>query len=565
VRRGPLLALLAYSCISLAVFGRDVLGDLRHVVEGSGQSPAYYGRDQSIFVWSLAHGARALTHLRDPFLTRDVFAPSGYNLAWATSLFGPALLLAPATLLLGAITSYDLLALAAPATAAWTAFLLCRRVSGSSAAAFAGGLLFGFGTYESVEMVNHVNLALVALLPLAALLVLRRRDGEISRRAFVLSLGLVLALQLWTSTEVFASMVMFGALAFLLGAILPARRALATEIVSTGVETSGALLLALVLAVPYLYYAARYSNPVSSVSARDAGVDLANFLTPTSVTWLHPFSVASATTLRGNVTEQVAYFGLPLLLLIVFFAVEFRRSVLARCLIAFMLLAALFGLGAGAYAGGHSLGLSLPWALLGRLPLLRFATPGRFLLYAWLAAALAVSCWLARDSRSLLRWAAFLIVAASLAPNLTGVRWGTRVGAPALLADSSAAARVIGSGDTVLALPFGIAGNSMYWQVQDGFRFRLAGGYLSISLPSDYRRYIHLITALEGGRVSATAHRELCSFIRFTQTRVILLADGAPGRWGELLDPLGVAAKQLGGFTVYELQPGARTPGACAR
>ena len=565
MRRGPLLALLAYSLISLAVFGRDVLGDLRHVVEGSGPSPAYYGRDQSIFVWSLAHGARALTHLSDPFLTRDVFAPSGYNLAWATSLFGPALLLAPATVLLGAITSYDLLALAAPATAAWTAFLLCRRVSGSSAAAFAGGLLFGFGTYESVEMVNHVNLALVALLPLAALLVLRRRDGEISRRAFVLGLGLVLALQLWTSTEVFASMVIFGALAFLLGAALPARRALATELTATAAETLGALLLALVLAAPYLYYAARYSNPVGSVSAKDAGVDLANLLTPTSVTWLHPFSVASATTLRGNVTEQVAYFGLPLMLLIVSFAVEFRHSVLARCLIVFMLLAALSGLGAEAYAGGHSLGLSLPWALFGRLPLLRFATPGRFFLYAWLAAAVVVSCWLARGTRPLLRWAAFGIVAVSLAPNLSGARWGTRVATPALFADSSLASRAIASGDTVLALPFGIAGDSMYWQVQDRFRFRLAGGYLSISLPPDYRRYIHLITALEGGRVSATAHRELCSFIHFTGTRVILLADGAPGRWGELLDPLGVAPQRLGGLSVYRLRPDASPRGACVR
>ena len=101
-----------------------------------------------------------------------------------------------------------------------------------------------------------------------------------------------------------------------------------------------------------------------------------------------------------------------------------------------------------------------------------------------------------------------ILVAVSLAPNLSGARWGTRVATPALFADSSLASRAIASGDTVLALPFGIAGDSMYWQVQDRFRFRLAGGYLSISLPPDYRRYIHLITALEGGRVSATADSE---------------------------------------------------------
>ena len=62
--------------------------------------------------------------------------------------------------------------------AAWTAFLLCRQLSRRVAPALAGGLLFGFGTYESVETVNHLNLALVALVPLAVLLVLRRYAGR---------------------------------------------------------------------------------------------------------------------------------------------------------------------------------------------------------------------------------------------------------------------------------------------------------------------------------------------------------------------------------------------------
>jgi hypothetical protein len=66
--------------------------------------------------------------------------------------------------------------------------------------------------------------------------------------------------------------------------------------------------------------------------------------------------------------------------------------------------------------------------------------------------------------------------------------------------------------------------------------------------------------------VSATARRELCGFIRFTGTRVILLADNAPGHWGELLDPLGVTARRVGGLYSYELASGAnRRPAACVR
>jgi hypothetical protein len=567
VRRGPLLALLAYSCVSLAIFGRDVLGDLRHAVEGSGPSSAYYGRDQSIYVWSLAHGARALAHLRDPFLAPEVFAPAGYSLAWATSLIGPALIAAPVTLLIGAIATYNLLALAAPALAAWSAFLLARQVSGRSGAAFAGGLLFGFGSYESAEMVNHLTLALVALVPLAPLLVLKRRDGQLSRRAFIVALGLVLAAQLWTATEVFASLAMFGALAFLLGGLLGGWRSRRAELSQTAAETVGALLLALLLSSPFLYYALRYPNPVSGVSARNAGVDLANFIVPTAATWLHPLGSAVARMkLRGNVTEQVGYFGLPLLAVVVIAAIELRRSVLARLLLAFMGVAALLALGAHAYVDGEPLGLALPWALVGRLPLIRFATPGRFLLYAWLAVALLISCWLARRPYAPARWGAFLAIAVSLMPSLTGARWHTPVEEPRLFADAASSRRAIATGETVLALPFGIAGNSMYWQVQDAFRFRLAGGYLSISLPAAYRPYIHLLRAFEGGPLSASAERQLCGFIRFTGTRVILLRDGAVGPWGALLDPLGVRPRTLGGFSVYELSPaGANRRTVCAR
>jgi hypothetical protein len=558
------LVLLAYSCLSAAAYGLSALGDLHNVIEGSGQSPAFYGRDQSFYAWSLAWTARSAPHLRSLFLTRAVFAPFGYNLAWAASIFGPALLLAPVTLLLGAVASYNLLALAAPATAAWTAFLLGRQLAARPAPAFAGGLLFGFGTYESVEMVNHVSLALIALLPLAALLVLRRHAGQMSRRRFAVILGAVLALQLWTASEVFASLTIFGALAFSLGALL-AGRGRRSRIALVAVETLGALLLALVLAGPYLYYALRYPNPVSGISGADAGTDLANFVTPTQVTWLHSTGgpAASAAQLRGNITEQLAYLGLPLILLLGACAIELRRSLLGRCLLAFALTAALASLGAHLFVDGHSTGLELPWSIAAQLPLLRFASPGRFVVYVWLAAAMMISCWLTRPGSAPLRWACFAIVAVSLAPNVSGLPWGTPVDAPRLLATPTLA-RYVPAGATVLALPFGIAGDSMFWQLETNFRFRLAGGYVSVSPPAAYRRYLHLIHALGGGRVSATVRRQLCGFIDLTHSDVILLRDHTPGYWAQLLDPLGLPRRDVGGFTVYELDRGGRSSGRCA-
>ncbi len=558
-----LLALVGYCALSGIFYGRRALGDLRHVVVGFGQAPPFYGHDQSAYVWSLAWAARALTHLQNPFLAHEIFAPVGYNLAWAASILGPGLLSAPLTLAVGAVPTYDLLALAAPAGAAWTAFLLCRHVSGRVAPALAGGLLFGFGTYETGETVNHINLALVALVPLAALLVLRRYDGQTSRPRFILALGLVLGLQFWTSTEVFASLAMFGGLAFLLAALL-APRARRPQIGRCAGETLGALLLALILAAPFLYYALSYPNPVSEISTADAGADLANFVLPSGTTWLHGWGslAASATRLHGNITEQLAYLGIPLILLLGAYAVECRRSRLVRFLLIFILVAAVLSLGAHLYWDGTATGVELPWSLLDRLPLLRFAGPGRYVLYMWLAVAVAVSSWLARAAHTRARWATFAVVAISLAPNLTGVPWGTRVDAPPLLRPP-ALARYIPKGSTVLALPFGIWGDSMFWQVQADFRFRLAGGYVSVSPPAAYRQYIYLLRALGGGPIEGHPNQRICGFLRMTGTRVIVLREGSPGLWARLLRPLRVPARRAGGFWIYELSAPGGAPGQC--
>jgi hypothetical protein len=550
-RQSTILALFAYCALSVAAFGRHVLGDPQGLVEGFGQSPAFYGRDQSFYVWSIASMAHALSHLENPLYTHAVFAPVGYNLTWAGSVLGPALLVSPVTFAAGAVASYNLAALAAPAIAALTAFLLCRDLVGRVYPAFAGGLLYGFGTYETVEMVNHLNLSLIALVPLAVLLARRRHSQAISRATYVGSLGALMALQLWTSSEVFASMVVFGSLAIVTVALVPPR----SDVRKIAAETTLAMAFSLIFAAPYLYYALRYSNPVSGISGVNGGTDLLNLVVPTKVTWLHGSGRVAgfADGLRGNLTEQLAYFGLPLILLFVAYAVEFRRSATARCLSVFVVVTLVASLGAHVVIDGHTTSVATPWLLVSKLPLLRFALPARFVVYAWLALAIAVALWLGQSSRRFLRWVLFACVVASLAPNQTGVPWATKVDAPPLLREPTLA-RYVPDGSTVLALPFGIAGDSMFWQMEAEFRFRLAGGYVSVSVPGGYRHYVHLLRSMKGGP-SPAAHTEpnLCQFVRFTGTSIVLLRDDAPGSWRTLLAPLEVRPRHAYGFFIYNL------------
>ena len=116
-------AFVAYLAISLLVLGR-VLGDLHGSVVG------LYGGDQSFFAWSLKWWPDSIAALRDPLLTDRIYAPEGFNLAWATVIPGPALGAAPITLLAGPIVAYNVLALLALPLNGLAAFLLCREVTG---------------------------------------------------------------------------------------------------------------------------------------------------------------------------------------------------------------------------------------------------------------------------------------------------------------------------------------------------------------------------------------------------------------------------------------------------
>jgi hypothetical protein len=549
-----LATLLGYVLLSALIFGRKALGDIDHTVVGFGPFPALYGRDQGAYVWFLAWGAHAAFHLQNPFLTHEVYAPGGYNLTWAASILGPALVLAPLTELWGPMVTFNLLAILAPAGAAWGAYLLCRELTARTSSAVAGGLLFGFGSYETGVTINHLNLALVGLLPIAALLALRRARGRISRVRFILALGVVLGAQLWISTETFASAVVFGALALVVGFISRdrAQRRLAWR---TAYEAAVAVAVAVLIGVPYLWYALTSKNPLGSQSGVNDGADLANFLAPTPATWLRPVTTKFA----ANVPEDLAYMGPVLLIVLGLLLLECRKRRLARFLALFLLAATVLSLGGVLRVAGETTKFSLPWSVVGELPYVSHALPERFVLYVSLAGALCVALWLDRPTLRPARWLATAVVMVSLLPNLDGGLWGTRVDRPPLLS-SAALARYIPTGSTVLALPFGIDGNSMYWQVQAHFEFRLAGGYVGWALPREYQG-LTILRELHGRPPRRELKRRLCSFIALTHTSVVIVRMHTRGDWEAILRPLHERPIRDGGFAIYSVDRSACTTG----
>ena len=195
-RASAALALAVFVGISFLYFG------LRVVV---GRENQYIGfsNDPMIFIWSLAWWPHALSLGQNPFVTHLVWAPGATNLAWVTSVPGFALVLAPLTLLFDPIAAYNVLAVALPAFAAWTMFLLCRRLTGGFWPSLVGGYLFGFSSYMLGQTEGgHPNLTAVAGIPLAALLVLRWVQGELRSLWLGLGVGGVFGFELLVSTEV---------------------------------------------------------------------------------------------------------------------------------------------------------------------------------------------------------------------------------------------------------------------------------------------------------------------------------------------------------------------------
>ena len=250
--------------------------------DGGGSAVGSYGSDQACFAWSLAWWPHAIEHGIHPLLTHLVYAPDGWNLAWTSSIPGPALLAWPLTAAVGPVVAYDVLALAAPALAAWCTYLLCRELGSGAPAALAGGLVFGFGTYETAETLNHLNLALVFTLPLAGLVVARYLRGSLSDRRFVAYFALCVVGVFATFLETLFWATLGGAFALGMGLVFTRGRdrALLFRCLLLSVL---AYAIALVVAAPYLWVALAHPDPLG-ISGRGFELDLANLIIPTRVT-----------------------------------------------------------------------------------------------------------------------------------------------------------------------------------------------------------------------------------------------------------------------------------------
>jgi hypothetical protein len=537
-------AFAAYLLASFLVLGLPVLGHPERDVVGG------LFTDPQIFVWSFAWWPHALLHGLNPIYTHQIWAPGGFNLAWATSVPGLAFAFAPLTLLFGPVLAYNVASILMPALAAWTAFLLARHLTRAFWPSFAAGWIFGFSSYLMAAELTHVFSAAVFLLPVAALSVLRFVEERTTRLRFALEMAAILAGQLLISTEILFTLTLALAAGLLLAALLV--KPTPPRLRHVLLPLAGAYALAAAVTYPFVYYLATGKESHPPPGAQNFSADLLNFVLPTKATFGGWWTGGLAEHFPGNDVERGAYLGLPLLAIVVLFAWQGRRTGGGRLLLALFALAVLAAFGSWLTVDGHRV-VDLPWNLVDALPLFENVMPVRSAVYAFLAAAVMTALWAASSARP--RWLRIvlpLLAIASLLPNLTWHVWGRKPDVPRLFTTPMYKS-CIARGQNVLLLPFGTLGDSMMWQARTNYWFRDAGGYISPYPPTSYL-YVdgirRIATEESPPDVGTSAVLDL---VRLNGVTTIVLDANAQDLWKPVLAPFGTP-QYAGGAWIYRLR-----------
>ena len=463
---------LGYLAVSLLYWGWPLLPHPGRMLIGAPQQG-----DGEIFVWMFAWWPHALLHGLNPFYSHAVYAPSGVNLVWVTSVPALAIAFAPVTLLFGPVVGYDVAALVMPALAAFCAFRLCRALTASLLGALVGGFLFGFSSYMlNQQFAGHINLTSVFLVPLVPLVVLRYLRGELGRNAFVVRLGALLALQTYLSIEVLVTTTMMLVAGAALGFAIfptwrqPLRRSLPALVTAYG--------LGLLLAAPLVYYAVTGFSR-ATVYANQFSADLANIVVPTeNIAWGGHFAASWSALFPGDLAEHDSYIGIPVLVMLFLLLVRSRQRRLGLYLVVCFVVATAISFGDGLFVKGRQVAW-LPWSLIAGWPVLSDVVASRIAIYATLAASVGAAVWIGSRRGTVFSrpYVLPVLAVAALLPTFWDSDSVEQPPRPVFFA-AGLYHHCIARGSTVLIFPFGHWGDSLLWQAESGFWFSMAEGAL---------------------------------------------------------------------------------------
>jgi hypothetical protein len=548
-------ALAIYSALAFVFIALPLLPGFSEYRLGYGPNT-----DPQIYIWGLAWYPYALSHGLDPILTKVAWAPTGYNLAWSTTVPGLSILAWPATRFFGPLVSYNLLTVTAPVLGAFTAFLLCRYLAGTFWAALVGGCVFGFSPYEMTELPAHLQLAVVAFAPLSAYLVCLFTGGRISKLKFVVLLTAILVTQFLVSPEIATTGTLFGAVAIFLarqfsGDSFKERLGPLLKCFAWSYGAAGTLLAG------YLKDLIADSKYLPLYNPAHASTDLLDFFVPHQDNLIAHVPGISAFSLRATWPSEASTFVGLLPLVALHFALTYSDRRTAKTLIALMIIISVAALGPLLHVAGHTV-LPLPWLLVLPMPLINNSLPFRFPMYLFLVMGIATALWLAEpERRHGRRWLLAGLMLIMLLPDLNRASYVVREDIPNFFRNRLYE-RWISKNETVVILPYGAGGPCMLWQAAADFHFRLAQGYLlgGESIPPSFESW-PIVEALEADLPYIPDYKEqFRTFLAAHGVHTILVQAQYESAFKVLLSSLDARRTAVSGVVLYQVNPESLAP-----
>lgn len=526
--------------------------------------------DPQLVMWDLAWTPFALSHLQTPLLTNYLVYPAEINLMWNTSDVLPSALLWPVTGAFGPMVSYNVLTTLTPALCAFCAYLALRPYAGW-AGAMTGGLLYGFSPYVIAQLGGHPHASFAVFPPLVLLaldeLFVRQRHSSALIGAL---LGGAAAAQMLTGIELLATTALMAAVATLVLVLLHPRAALAHSRHAVRGVCAAAGTAAVLSAYPMwvlLFGPNRVTGPIQTPDTYVT--DLVGLAVPSAGQYFHTAaSIATQLRFTGNMAEQDAYLGIPLISVLVVGTIALRRRPVVPWSVLVLVGALVFSMGPHLHVNGHVTPIQLPWTLLQKSTLFEAAVPARIAVFEFLMCAILIATMvdslLAARIRAL-GVAGLVAVGLALLPLIPAGPSSTDPENPTFF--TSRLVRRIPLGTVALVLPYAPDARDTLrahlWQAESSFQFRMPEGEAirpdSAGGPAvvDLRDSLAQLDSTGYELPSARALARLRSDLRLLQVRSVIIGpsstEGAEVRLFEIL--LEQRGERVGGVFLFENIP----------
>jgi hypothetical protein len=394
---------------------------------------------------------------------------------------------------------------------------------------------------------------------LVVLLVILRINKKFKRWPFIIALAILESFEFQASLEIFATAALLAAIS-LITFYLAAPKETKTAIMSSSIDIALSLIPFTIITSPYIYYflASIRSLPQQMAPATVYSADILNFIIPTPITRIGRALFSNiASHYTGNYSEEGAYLGAPLLLIIYHFTIVRWNEKYTISLFSLFLIVAIFSLGDFLHVNGVITHIPMPWWIVSHFPLMNSALPLRLSVYTSLIGAVIVGLWLAKSRSkysSAFKYGAALLSCTMLSPNMHMYNW-SKPHIPQVFSKKYIGS-VLTKKENILILPYG---SGTYEQYASGMFFSQYGNYLGFN-PMAFKNHPYpAVFPLQNGIVPPSFIYDMESFCVKHKIKKIFATKGTNIHVVDALYRLGWAKSNVGGTAIFTVPAHART------